>query len=191
MLVGWSGLRGLFVEERPYVRRGTEPRQIRRWNHRRRGAGTGRREKARGERKTGRRAALGTESEITDRRVRKPAPKRGELRKRSVRQTVESRLRSRDIPQRRKAEIRQKKGLRPRSERPAPGREQAQGQGDVSSLFPLLAWKSEKPPAETSRENMFYTKGARETACRRGRRSSPCCPPGELTPVHSQGVCHP
>ncbi len=136
---GRSGLRGLFVEERPYARRGTDPRQIRRWNHRRRGAGTGRREKARGERKTGRRAALGTESEITDRRVRKPAPKRGELRKRSVRQTVESRLRSRDIPQRRKAEIRQKKGLRPRSERPAPGREQAQGRGDVSSLFPLLA----------------------------------------------------
>ena len=158
---------------------------------RRRGTGTGRREEARGARRTGQKAAVGTESEITDRRLRKPAPERGELLKRSVRQTVESRLRGRDRPQRGKAEMRQKKELRPRSKRPAPEREQAEGQRDVSSLRPLLAWKGERPQAGTGHESTFCTRGAPGTACKRGRRRSPCCPPGELTHAHTQVACRP
>ena len=174
----------------PALRKTTHQRETA-GNRGRRGKGTGRREEDRGARKVGQRAAAGTEGEMTDSWLRRPAPEEGELRKRSAHKTVESRVRGRDRPQRGKAEMRQKKELRPRSERPAPGREQAEGQRDISSLLPLLAWKGERPQAGTGHESTFCTRGAPGTACKRGRRRSPCCPPGELTPVHSQVVCRP
>ncbi len=108
-------------------------------NRGRRRKGTGRREEDRGAREAGQKAAVGTEGEITDGRLKKPAPEEGELRKRSAHKTVENRVRGRDRPQRGKAETEQKKELRPRGERTAPEQEQTEGRRDVSSLRPLLA----------------------------------------------------
>ncbi len=151
--------------------------------------GTRRRQRSLGTEKAEQRPAAGTEIGIADSRLKKPAPEKGEFQKRSRHKTKESLLRGEDCPPREKAGMKQKQDLRPRSERPAPGRERVWGRGDVSSLLPPFAQEGEKPPAGTGRESRCCTKGAPETAWKREKRRSPCCLPGELTPAHTPAVC--